>query len=339
MGIRYRKSINLGNGFRVNISKSGIGYSWGVKGARFTRTARGTFRTTYSIPGTGLSYVDEKSLKKNNGNKNISQQKEIEEVGESTDIVNFTGLQSEEYSAFLKRIKTIRNLNHFSTFLICLLLYFYFPIFFVLGIIGIGLKVYIHKKMSINMEYEFEDGMQRAYDDAVKDWLNLSKCQNVWQIVYKRKNDKKTNAGTNNTGVTEKAKIISKTPFFIRQNINVFGIGLGKQQVYFLPDKLLIVSGGKVVAINNADLKVKVSIKRYVEEYSVPKDSKVVDKKWKYVNKDGSPDKRYADNKQIPVCEYGYIVITSNSDLHLEILFSNGELAIPLRESLSKLYN
>ena len=28
MGFRYRKSINLGGGFRVNISKSGIGYSW-----------------------------------------------------------------------------------------------------------------------------------------------------------------------------------------------------------------------------------------------------------------------------------------------------------------------
>lgn len=31
MGFRYRKSINLGGGFRINLSKSGIGYSW-VKG-------------------------------------------------------------------------------------------------------------------------------------------------------------------------------------------------------------------------------------------------------------------------------------------------------------------
>ena len=32
MGFRFRKSINLGGGFRVNLSKSGIGYSWGTKG-------------------------------------------------------------------------------------------------------------------------------------------------------------------------------------------------------------------------------------------------------------------------------------------------------------------
>lgn len=30
MGFRYRKSINLGREFRINLSKSGIGYSWGV---------------------------------------------------------------------------------------------------------------------------------------------------------------------------------------------------------------------------------------------------------------------------------------------------------------------
>ncbi len=58
MGFRYRKSINLGGGFRVNISKSGIGYSWGVKGYRITKTANGTIRRTMSIPGTGISYVD-----------------------------------------------------------------------------------------------------------------------------------------------------------------------------------------------------------------------------------------------------------------------------------------
>lgn len=59
MGFRFRKSINLGGGFKVNLSKSGIGYSWGTKGARFTKTAKGKNRTTLSIPGTGLSYVTE----------------------------------------------------------------------------------------------------------------------------------------------------------------------------------------------------------------------------------------------------------------------------------------
>ena len=62
MGFRFRKSKNLGGGFRLNFSKSGIGGSWGVKGFRVTKKAKGGFRTTASIPGTGISYsTDSKS--------------------------------------------------------------------------------------------------------------------------------------------------------------------------------------------------------------------------------------------------------------------------------------
>ncbi len=58
MGIRLRKSVNIG-GIRLNASKSGLGFSTGVKGFRVTKTAKGNIRTTMSIPGTGISYVKE----------------------------------------------------------------------------------------------------------------------------------------------------------------------------------------------------------------------------------------------------------------------------------------
>lgn len=63
MGIRIRKSINLGGGARLNISKSGIGASVGAKGFRVTKKAGGGIRTTASIPGTGISYVSESGKK------------------------------------------------------------------------------------------------------------------------------------------------------------------------------------------------------------------------------------------------------------------------------------
>ena len=71
MGFRYRKSINLGGGFRINISKSGIGYSWGVKGYRVTKTVKGTTRRTASIPGTGISFVDETDKKNSEDDKSL----------------------------------------------------------------------------------------------------------------------------------------------------------------------------------------------------------------------------------------------------------------------------
>jgi hypothetical protein len=55
MGWSYRKSVNLGP-FRINLSKSGIGYSVGGRGFRTGVNSRGRSYNSFSIPGTGLRY-------------------------------------------------------------------------------------------------------------------------------------------------------------------------------------------------------------------------------------------------------------------------------------------
>ena len=68
MGFRIQKSTKIGP-FRINASKSGIGYSVGWNGFRVTKKANGGTRTTVSVPGTGISYVkDGGSKKKKSGN-------------------------------------------------------------------------------------------------------------------------------------------------------------------------------------------------------------------------------------------------------------------------------
>ena len=82
MSLRFRKSINLGGGVRVNFSKSGVGYSFGTKGARITKTAKGRTRTTLGIPNTGLSYITESNNKsKKNAKSNIKLTKNTMNMG------------------------------------------------------------------------------------------------------------------------------------------------------------------------------------------------------------------------------------------------------------------
>lgn len=69
MGFRFRKSIGLGKGAKATVSKSGVSLSWGIPGFRITRTSKGKIRKTFSIPGTGISYVDEGSGKKSKDKK------------------------------------------------------------------------------------------------------------------------------------------------------------------------------------------------------------------------------------------------------------------------------
>lgn len=62
MGFRFHKSLRIGKHTRLNLSKSGIGVSTGVKGFRVGVGPRGV-RTTASIPGTGISHTTQRSLK------------------------------------------------------------------------------------------------------------------------------------------------------------------------------------------------------------------------------------------------------------------------------------
>ena len=60
MGLRFRKSISLGGGTKLNIGTKSASVSFGSKGVRKTISTTGRETTTVSIPGTGLSYVDSK---------------------------------------------------------------------------------------------------------------------------------------------------------------------------------------------------------------------------------------------------------------------------------------
>jgi hypothetical protein len=55
MGWEFRKSLRFGP-LRVTLSKRGLSYSAGVRGARVTKRADGKVQETFSVPGTGLSY-------------------------------------------------------------------------------------------------------------------------------------------------------------------------------------------------------------------------------------------------------------------------------------------
>ena len=73
MAWRFRKSLKLGL-IRLNLSKSGVGYSIGGRGFRVGQDAKGRSYTAASIPGTGL-YSREYSSQDHGG---LLQTKNIE---------------------------------------------------------------------------------------------------------------------------------------------------------------------------------------------------------------------------------------------------------------------
>ena len=110
MGFRFRKSIGF-KGFRLNFSKSGVGYSYGVPGFRRTKMANGRERQTISIPGTGLSYVKDVGNKK--GKKNKQDKNVIDSIFDDRKPSFVT---NEEIMEYLKNTKFITKENLISKF-------------------------------------------------------------------------------------------------------------------------------------------------------------------------------------------------------------------------------
>ena len=59
------------------------------------------------------------------------------------------------------------------------------------------------------------------------------------------------------------------------------------------------------------------------EDEKVPTDTKVIGSTWAKANKDGSRDRRFADNHQIPIVRYGSLKLTSDTGLWEEFQFSS----------------
>jgi hypothetical protein len=53
---RFRRSVKIAPGLRLNLNKRSVGLSAGVRGARYSINSAGRRTRSVGIPGTGLSY-------------------------------------------------------------------------------------------------------------------------------------------------------------------------------------------------------------------------------------------------------------------------------------------
>jgi hypothetical protein len=90
----------------------------------------------------------------------------------------------------------------------------------------------------------------------------------------------------------------------LKTNIDIPAILGGKNNIYFLPDVILFVRRSHVGALAYNQVKINWALTRFVEEGFVPKDSVIVANTWKYANRNVGPDRRFKNNRQIPVVLY-----------------------------------
>ena len=339
MGLRFRKSINLGGGFRINLSKSGIGYSWGVKGFRLTKSPKGKSKATMSIPGTGISYTQSLGIKKQNKVKRnpatqFNQQNQIDvdnnqydtQEIKNADAKSLVSQGLEEMLASANKALLLWKITK-VLFFSSIILGCFFRLIWLITLACVIFGIFLRKKAVIYLEYSFEDNKATEVNEQMQPLIKIAQSSKLWWISQTSKIiDKKYSAGASSTVKRNNCKASTKTPFPFKTNSIAVSFSSGKETLIFLPDKLFIIQGSKIGALNYSDVTTYIHKQRFIEYDTVPKDAQIIDYTWQYVNKSGGPDKRFQNNRQIPVCLYGEMEIKSENGINTDIMFSNSDI-------------
>jgi hypothetical protein len=153
--------------------------------------------------------------------------------------------------------------------------------------------------------YDLDDHAAATFKSFLGEFEKVASASRIWNIdTAQRTDDLKRNAGAGRLLSRKLARLTQGTPSVVKTNISIPAILGGKQSLYFFPDVALVAQGSTVGAISYDQLVTYWNTTVFIEEEGVPSDGVVVGHTWKFVNKNGSPDRRFNNNRQIPKVQY-----------------------------------
>lgn len=180
----------------------------------------------------------------------------------------------------------------------------------------------------IEVNNNFEGIIKTKFEDLQIAYLNLLNTKVIWDVTSDVLNKEYKSSASSNitrTKVTFKESQLD----IIKSNQNAFMLqNANGGDIYIYPSFLILSIGATDFAvIDFKDLLVGFKSQSFLETSSIPDDTIQISTTWTKVNKDGSPDKRFVGNREIPVVEYGHLLLKTESGFNEEYHFSNFNLS------------
>lgn len=346
MPFYFRRSVRLGGGVRMNLSQSGVGFSFGTKGCRVSTGPRGTY---INIGANGVYYRQ----KIGGGLGQGSQPSPNIPLSESYFAGNTIHSASAEQLVEVTSAATLERLNS------CVRQPAYAWVFVTVGlftaVISSSLSVIMFPVIggfALYLAYlaNIKDKERRTYqlefnlDDAARQrWIALNKAlsllaqsQALWRVTaLNHTYDWKRNAGATSLLNRVRATLTQQPAVSIASNLTPYCLNFGGQQLFFFPDRIYVHQNGAYGAVEYGTLSIEVGQTYFIESDHIPSDAHIVGYTWQYVNKDGSPDRRFNYNRQLPRANYGVIELKTPTGLNILLHVSSMQAA----HNFSSLYN
>lgn len=369
MGFRFRRSVRLFPGVRLNFSASGVSTSIGIRGASVTVSPRGS-HLNLGIPGTGISYREslskglravppaEVSFFQPSAEPNLESlaeappdsaevlEGEIKSAGNdavtSLDLKEFRDLLADAYKEY-RRLRQVMPECISQVETTCARAQKWTDGFFLKRLLRKKYERLLREheqakseqealhaeieKCRIALEIDMEASIGDTYDSLVEAFRGLAACECCWDTTSAVPINKVLERSSADQSITrtrvqldlEAADVLAPSlpaPHF--QNAN-------GGDLYLLPGFLLVYgTHADFALVRLPEVLLEFKLTGLLETEEVPSDAKKVGETWAKVNKDGTPDRRFASNYRIPILEYGQITFTSASGLNEQFLFSDG---------------
>lgn len=350
MSLRYRRSIKLAPGLKLNVTKTGLGMTVGGKGAHYSVHSSGRHTTSVGIPGTGLYYQNRTG---GSSRKGVAAPHNVGRPQPGIAPVQTTGghaigssntalaATSDNYAKFREQLNTLFEQRHD---------------------LEVELKEAKSKHMSLTLAATIKFMSKKAKEsrdqqaDAVADleqqltdkvlhvsisksslvtatwpacvstFQQLMASQCVWDVTYTQAIDKlQTRSYASNLISRNLIKKAVVPLDFIVCDVECLALpNENSPDIYIYPTFLLFFKSYQEFGIYDLKtVKNDLRLTQYVERDGVPTDTEVIGQTWFKTNKDGSRDKRFNGNYQIPVVKYGEWSIEGENGLQEDYMFSD----------------
>lgn len=356
MAWSFRRRIKIIPGVHLNFSRSGISTSIGVRGLNMTIGNSGSYLNT-SVPGLGISNRQRLSGRNSSYSPDPSLPVPAIPIDNdrgniySADIHEITsqGMQGIKEAILLAREQRVSLKKDLSKIKLALTATKAKKVMSYMLIYGL-IKKDIPERLSIDLiaqqeaikqtkeqidssyvdlAIEFDLELKQKYDALAAAFVNLTKCRKIWDVTSAHYQDRAITRSSASTVV--KRTIVhfglKSIPEF-KSNIQaLYFQNANGADLYIYPGFIVMYSKATNFAVIGLDeIDLLQSYVRFTETQGVPLDSRVIDQTWAKVNRNGSRDRRFKGNYQIPVVRYGELKIRTATGVNEEYQFSNYEV-------------
>lgn len=292
MAAYFRKSITAGP-IRFNLSKSGIGMSAGIKGLRIGTGPRGG----YVHAGRGGVYYRQ-SLGSPRHALNGGSESDLhpdptivdDTGGDNLEGVTVSELVAATPSDIVRRIQEAAALRK--------------PRLLANPFSYKSRKNQWLADRAVPLFYELEDDLSERYEALVQIGQQLGQSPGRYYDSHEEATDPhrqyKGHGGAGKLLDRKALTVRAAQPEAVSLNFEPIEFAGPGRSLFLLPDQVLVQQGSVYAAVAYRELAARVRQGRFITE-DVPRGVHPVDHSWKYLNKKGGPDRRYKENRQLPV--------------------------------------